>query len=217
VVVRLHREPAWLLAAQQTALAPALGADWRGAVFVVDDAARPATARAAREALAGRHLHAHRTILATHRRLGVAGACNLALAEGTGEYAAVLDPRVRPDPAALRWLVTVLDDEEPEAIWAAPPGPGAVVIRRSSFIDLGGFDPRLRPAAAVADAVRRAACAGWYTLVVGEARFRRVELPPARKRRMAARPARAGGAWSAEALAVWLRRERLAATRFDLP
>jgi GT2 family glycosyltransferase len=217
VVVPVHREPAWLLASQQAALAAALGDDWRGAAFVVEDGARPVTSRAARRALGAHHAAAHRTVLRTPRRVGLAGACDLAMAEGTGEYAALLDPRVRPDPGALRWLVTVLDDEEPEAIWAAPPMAGGVVVRRAAIIDLGGFDPRLPAAAAVADAVRRAAAAGWYTIVVGEARFRRVELPPARAPRRSGRAPGPAGDWSAGMLDAWLRRHRLATERFDLP
>jgi GT2 family glycosyltransferase len=217
VVVVVHREPAWLLAAQQAALATALGPQWRGGAIVVEDGAHPVTSRAARQALAAHHPLARRTILRTGRRLGLAGATDLALGEGTGEYAALLDPRVRPEPGSLRRLLTILEDEEPEAIWAAPPLAGAVVARRAELVDLGGFDPRLAPGAAVADAVRRAAASGWYTLVIGEARFRRVELPPARALRRRPRLGTPQADWSAAALAGWLRHHRLAAERFDLP
>jgi hypothetical protein len=211
VVVAVRSESPWLLAAQRAALDAALGPQWTGGALVVDDAARPATARAAQQSLAAHHPRARRTILRLPRRAGLAAAATLALAEATGEYVALLDGRTRPEPHALEALVAALD-ETPDALWAAPPSPGAVLVRREASLAIGAFDPELRPGAAARDAAARAVAAGWRLLVVDGARVRH---EPAPRRASLPRPAPARP-WSAAALEAWLPRARLRAVRIDL-
>ena len=222
VAVLVGSQPPWQLAALQAALAADLGPGWRGGALVLDDAAPPATARAAREALAAHHPLARRTLLRLPRRRGTAAAANLALDELTGEYVALLQAGTRPAPGTLALLTGALH-EDPAALWASPPVAGLAVVRRAAVLALGGFDPHLRGADAIADCAARAAADGWRVLVLAEAAVHRDAAPAAPgagtqrlrggvgRRRAARRP------WSAAALAAWLPAARRAATRVDLP
>jgi len=213
VAVVVARHAPWQVTALQAAVAADLGPDWRGGALVVDDAAPGPTARAARDALADHHARARRTVLTLPRPLGRAGAADLALAELTGEYVALLDVTTRPAPGTLRTLALALD-RTPDALWAAPPVPGLAVVRRAVFLGLGAFDPALRGDAAVADAGRRAEAAGWRRLRIDEARAHHDGRAGAGPRIRRPAPRRA---WSGDALAAWLPRARLAAMRVDLP
>ena len=218
VAVLVGRRPPWQLAALQAAVAADLGPRWTGGALLVEDHAARTGARAAREALGIHHPLARRTVLTLARRTSVGGAANLALAEATGEYVALLDGGTRPGPGALSLLVRRLHDDH-EALWAAPAAPGFAVLRRVAFLTLGGFDPARRGADAVADAVRRARHEGWRLLVVAEAPAHRdagALRPPRRRagRFAAAAPVRS---WSGPALEAWLPRARLAVSRVDLP
>jgi GT2 family glycosyltransferase len=185
---------------------------------VVEDAAPVRTAEAARAALAAHHALARRTVLTLRRRLGPTGAFDLAVAEGTGEYVALVDVATRPAPGTLGTLLDELH-EHPEALWAAAPAPGCAVVRRGPFLELGGFDPGLRDGEALRDVAARARAAGWKLLTVPDARVRReapaapAPRPPLRRR--AAGPSRRP--WSGAALAAWLPRVRRTAQRADLP
>jgi hypothetical protein len=217
VAVHVTRQAPWQLAALQAALAADLGRDWRGAALLVEDGATRAGARAAREALAIHHPLARRTVLTLSHRTGAAGAANLALAEATGEYMALLDGGTRPGPGALTALTFALH-ADPGALWAAPVAPGLAVLRRAAFLELGGFDPVRRGAEAVADAARRAREAGWRLAVVPDAPAHRDAAdaaPRGRFRRPATTPA--NRTWSGPALAAWLPRARRGAVRVDLP
>jgi cellulose synthase/poly-beta-1,6-N-acetylglucosamine synthase-like glycosyltransferase len=217
VAVVVGRRPPWQLAALQAALAADLGPRWTGGALLIEDGPSRAGARIAREALGVHHPLARRTVLTLPRRLGLAGAANLALSELTGEYVALADGGTRPGPGALSLLVRTLHDD-PAALWAAPAAPGLAVLRRVAFLRLGGFDPARRGADAIADAVRRARDAGLRLLVVADAPAHRDDAPARPARRRPRRPAPAAGrAWSAAALDAWLPRVRRAATRVDLP
>jgi hypothetical protein len=217
VAVHVTRQAPWQLAMLQAALAADLGRGWRGGALLVEDGATRAGARAAREALSIHHPLARRTVLTLAHRTGAAGAADLALAEGTGEYMALLDGGTRPGPGALTALTFELH-ADPDALWAAPAAPGLAVVRRAAFLDLGGFDPARRGADAVGEAARRARAAGWRLAVVPEAPAHR-DAAPAPRRRRPPRPTTtpANRMWSAAALAAWLPRARLAAVRVDLP
>jgi GT2 family glycosyltransferase len=115
---------------------------------------------------------------------------NLAIAECTGRYVALLNSDGRPEPGMLRTLAASLD-AEPGAIWAAPavhgpgersepPGPPfdedalagtALLIRREAFVELGGFDPLYWFYNEDYDASRRARAAGHRLLRVPDAVF----------------------------------------------
>jgi len=218
VAVVVTRQAAWQLAALQAALAADLSRGWCGGALVLVDAAPPATARAARATLADHHALARRTVLTAPRRLGTAGAADVLLDEATGEYVALLDAATRPAPGALRRLADALERDR-EALWAAPATPGVAVLHRRAFLALGGFDPRLRGAAAVQDLARRATVAGRRLLTVAEAAAHR----DGRTGGAARRPwrGRAGAAtghpsWSGDALARWLPDARRAIRRDDL-
>jgi hypothetical protein len=222
VAVHVTAQAPWQLAALQAALAADLGGPWRGGALLVEDGATRAGSRAAREALAIHHPLARRTVLTLGRRTGAAGAANLALAEATGEYMALLDGGTRPGPGALTALTFALH-ADPDALWAAPAAPGLAVLRRAAFLDLGGFDPGRRGADAVNDAARRAREAGWRLAVVPDAPAHRDAAPGPRGGRVRfPRPSRpatapANRTWSGAALDAWLPRARRAAVRVDLP
>jgi GT2 family glycosyltransferase len=219
VAILLGNQAPWQLAALQAALAADLGPRWRGGALVVDDAAGPATARAAEEALASHHPLARRTVLRLHHRRGTAAAVNLALDELTAEYVALAQAGTRPEPGSLGMLVETLD-EDPAALWAAPPVAGLAVVRRAAVLEIGGFDPTLRGHDAVADCAARATAAGRRTLVLPEATVHRdpggVAANAHRMRGSLARRRAARRPWSAAALATWLPQARLSAERVDL-
>jgi hypothetical protein len=218
VAVVVSRQAPWQLAPFHAAVEADVGEEWRGGVYLVDDGSPQRTARAAREALGAHHRLARRTILTLPRRLGPTGALDLALAEGTGEYAALLDVATRPAPGTLGTLLDELH-EHPRALWAAAPTPGCAVVRRQAFLTLGGFDPALRDGEALRDAAARARAAGHELLTVADARARRdgASVPPRHGPRLR-RPAPSGRRpWSGVALAAWLPRARRAAVRVDLP
>jgi GT2 family glycosyltransferase len=227
VAVVVSRQAPWQLAALHAALAADLSAEWCGGALVVDDGAPAATARAARAALADHHLRARRTILTLPRHLGTAAAADLAMDEATGVHVALIDAATRPAPGTLRALTRALEDDH-DALWAAPRIAGLAVFRRTGFLDLGGFDPDLRGAAAVADLARRARIEGWRLLTVPEAGAHRDGgadhgAPRRFRRRGGVGSGPAGAAtpphrrpWSGSALALWLPRARRAVVREDL-
>jgi hypothetical protein len=219
VALVVARQPPWQFATLQAALTADLSPEWCGGVYVVDDGAAPASAQAARTTLADHHPLARRTILTLPRRLGTAGAANLAFAEATGEYVALLDAATRPAPGTLRRLTVALEADH-DALWAATTTPGCAVLRRRGFLDLGGFDPDLRGAIAVGELARRARIEGWNLLSVEDAHADRDARPlTGRPRpRWASRPSAAAQArpWSGGALALWLPRARRTARRDDL-
>jgi hypothetical protein len=218
VAVVVTRQAPWQLAGLQAALAADLSRDWCGGALVLVDAAPPATARAARATLADHHALARRTVLTAPRRLGTAAAADVLLDEATGEYVALLDAATRPAPGTLRRLTDALERDR-DALWAAPGAPGAAVLRRRAFLDLGGFDPRLRGGAAVQDLARRATVAGRPLLTVPEAAAHRDGHGPRgarRPRRASADRAAGHRSWSGEELARWLPGARRAIRREDL-
>jgi GT2 family glycosyltransferase len=222
VAVVVARQAPWQLAALHAALAADLSAGWCGGALVFVDAGVPQTARAARETLGDHHRLARRTLLHAPRRLGTAAAADLLLDEATGEYAALLDAATRPAPGTLRRLTDALERDH-DALWAAPPTPGVAVLRRRAFLDLGGFDPELRGAAAVQDLARRATVEGWNLLTAADAAAHRDGRPHTESRRRFAtahrstRPSAAQGRpWSGTALAQWLPRARRGVRREDL-
>ncbi|MBI5106686.1 MAG: glycosyltransferase [Solirubrobacterales bacterium] len=212
VVLPVRREAPWLLATHAAALATALPRRWHGGAIVVCDGARPATARAAHDALAAHHAVAHRTLLRVPRGIGAAGAADLGLAEATGELVALFDARTRPEPHALELLVTALDADE-GTLWAAPPAPGAAVVRREAFLALGAFDPRLPARDAIRDAADRARREGWRLAVVPEAAFRVTAGARRAGPRFARRPP---GRWDGASLERWLLAHRRHAVREDV-
>jgi glycosyltransferase involved in cell wall biosynthesis len=216
VAIVVSRQAPWQLATLQAALSADLSRQWCGGVVVVDDGAPPAGARAARATLAEHHPLARRTVLTLPRRLGTAAAANLALAEATGEYVALVDVATRPSPGTLRRLTVALEADH-DALWAATTTPGFAVLRRVGFLDLGGFDPALRGGAAVRDLARRATIDGRRLLTVAHAHAHR-DGPPGGARRRGRPQGRAPQRrpWSAGALAVWLPRVRLGVRRDDL-
>jgi GT2 family glycosyltransferase len=222
VAVVVSRQEPWQLAALQAALAADLSRGWCGGALAFVDAAAPATAKAARATLGDHHPLARRTILTAPRRLGTAAAADLVLDEATGEYVALIDAATRPAPGALRLLTEALERDH-DALWAAPATPGVAVLRRRGFLDLGGFDPQLRGAAAVDDLARRATIDGWRLLTVAAAAAHRDgRMDGATRRPRFAVPNRAmrGTAprrpWSGDALHLWLPRARRAVRRDDL-
>jgi GT2 family glycosyltransferase len=214
VAIVVSRQAPWQLAALQAALAADLSRQWCGGALVVDDGAPPSSARAARTTLADHHPLARRTILTLPRRLGTAAAANLALAEATGEYVALLDAATRPSTGALRQLTMALEGDH-DALWATTTTPGFAVLRRVGFLDLGGFDPELRGGAAVRELARRATIDGWHLLTVANARAHH-DGGPSRRPRRRSRPTVQRRPWSAGALALWLPRTRLGIRRDDL-
>lgn len=217
VAVVVSRQAQWQLAALQSALAADLSREWCGGVVVVDDGASASAGRAARATLADHHPRARRTILTLPRRLGTAAAADLALAEATGLYVALIDAATRPSPGTLRALTEALEADH-DALWAATPTAGLAVMRRLAFLDLGGFDPELRGGAAVRDLARRATIEGWRLLVVPGAHAHRDRRPDHGATRRFRRPAEPPHRrpWSGNALALWLPRARRAAVRDDL-
>jgi len=217
VAVVVSRQAPWQLAALQSALAADLSREWSGGVLVVVDGASGAAGRAARATLADHHPRARRTILTLPRRLGTAAAADLALAEATGHYVALIDAATRPSPGTLRALTEALEADH-DALWAAPRSAGLAVLRRLAFLDLGGFDPELRGTAAVGDLARRATIEGWSLLTVPEAHAHRDGRPDhgaSRRARRAPEPPHRRP-WSGNALPLWLPRARRAVIREDL-
>jgi glycosyltransferase involved in cell wall biosynthesis len=226
VAVVVSRQAPWQLGALQAALAADLSREWSGGVLIVDDGAPAATGRAARSTLADHHLRARRTILTLPRRLGTAAAADLAMDEATGVHVALIDAATRPAPGTLRALTAALEADH-NALWAATATAGLAVFRRRGFLDLGGFDPDLRGAAAVTDLARRATIEGWRLLTVSDAgahRDGRTDHGASRRfRRGNGRTAPAEGPvpphrrpWSGNALALWLPRARRTVVREDL-
>jgi hypothetical protein len=223
VAVVVSRQAPWQLAALHAALAADLSPGWRGGALVFVDGAAAPLARAARDTLGDHHRLARRTLLLAPRRLGTAAAADLALDEATGEYVALLDAATCPAPGTLRRLTVALERDH-DALWAAPPAPGIAVLRRRGFLDLGGFDPELRGAAAVQDLERRATIEGWHLLCIADAAAhrdgrgrhgggasRRPRLAAGNRASLAQRRP-----WSGNALARWLPRARRAVRREDL-
>jgi GT2 family glycosyltransferase len=119
------REAPRMLAGLHAATAAALPADWRGTALLVENAAPPATSRAARELVAASYPAARRAVLRLPRNMGYARAMDLALAGLDGTYVALVNSDGRPAPGMFARLVAALD-AEPQALWAAPAvhGPG---------------------------------------------------------------------------------------------
>ncbi len=185
------REAPRMLAGLHAACVAALPATWRGTALVAENAAPPATSRAARELVAASYPAAERVALRLPRNMGYARAMNLALAELDGDYVALLNSDGRPEPGMFERLVGALEDA-PGALWAAPavhgpgeecqpPGPPyredrlagtALVIRRRAFLALGGFDPLYWFYSEDYDASARVREAGHELLRVPDAVFR---------------------------------------------
>jgi hypothetical protein len=218
VAIVVSRQEPWQLAALQAALAADLSAGWHGGALVFVDAAPVQTARAARTTLGDHHRLARRTVLTAPRRIGTGAAANLALAEATGEYVALLDAATRPAPGTLKALTVCLERDH-DALWAAPEEPGVAVLRRRGFLDLGGFDPALRGSDAVRDLARRASIEGCNLLTVTNAhahRERRSRIGRATRRPRSGTRSALARPWSGNALQTWLPRARLAIHRDDL-
>lgn len=185
------REAPAMLERHHAAVAAALPGGWRGSVVLIENAAPPATARAARE-LVSRHYGGavRRVALRLPRNYGFGRAMNLALAECPGEVALLQNSDGRPTPGMLDTLVRALD-AQPQAIWVAPGihGPGepdhpagpaypeqelpgmALAIRRRAFLALGGFDPLFFFYNEDFDASRRIQAAGGELVRAPQARF----------------------------------------------
>ena len=190
VVFLAWREAPAMLAGHHAAVAAALPHDWRGSAVLVENAAPPATARAARELVASSYPAARRVVLRLPRNYGFGRAMNLALRECRGAYAALVNSDGRPDPEMFATLVAALEDH-PHAVWAAPSvhGPDeehheagppsaveelpgtAIVVRRPAFGAAGGFDPLFFCYHEDFDACRRLRAAGATLLRVPDARF----------------------------------------------
>ncbi len=184
------REAPRMLERHHAAVAAATGPQWRGSAVLAENAAPRGTSVAARAALVRHYPHARRVVLRSPRNLGYGRAMNLALAECTGRYAALLNSDGRPEPGMLATLAEALD-ADPGALWAAPavhgpgercepPGPPfaedeiagtALLIRRAEFLALGGFDPVYWFYNEDYDASRRVRAAGHRLLRVPDAVF----------------------------------------------
>jgi GT2 family glycosyltransferase len=163
---------------------------WAGRVVLVENAAPPATSRAARERIAATYPAADRIVLRSERNLGFGRAMDLALAACRGRYALLMNSDGRPEPDMLAGLHAALE-ADPDATWAAPAvhGPGepdhppgpvheedelpgmALLIRRAAFLALGGFDPLFYFYSEDFDASRRIRAAGQTLIRVPSVRF----------------------------------------------
>jgi hypothetical protein len=190
VVFLAWREAPGMLERHHAAVAAALPPGWRGTAVLVENAAPPRTALAARAALARHHPGARRVVLRLARNAGFGRAMDLALDACPGRYALLVNSDGRPEPGMVERLTAALD-AHPRAIWAAPavhgpgepghpPGPPhleaelpgmALLIRREAFLFLGGFDPLFFFYNEDFDASERIRAAGGELLRVPDAVF----------------------------------------------
>jgi glycosyl transferase family 2 len=184
------REGPAMLARFHAAAARTVAPGWAGRVVLVENAAPPATSRAARELIAASYPDADRIVLRSERNLGFGRAMDLGLAACRGTYAALMNSDGRPEPDMLEGLHAALE-ADPAATWAAPgvhgpgepdhpPGPVheeeelpgmALLVRREAFLALGGFDPLFYFYSEDFDASRRIRAAGQKLIRVPGVRF----------------------------------------------
>lgn len=214
LVMLVHACAPRKVAASARGLGTAMGQGWSGRLVLVENGARPATAAAAREAIAASFPAAEQTLVACRRNLGFAAGINLGVRECRRRFVGFFNPDGALQPNTPSALVRTLEADA-AALAAGPGGPPerdwlpgtALVVRREAYLELGGFDPLFFMYFEDVDFSRRARAAGWKLLGVPAAKFEHRHDYSARTDFRRARQ------WSRSALMLSLLENRRAAGR----